>query len=153
MSFGVDLASQLQTVRVGQISVGRGDGEDDGVGLLDVLEDHVSDLSLDIARLISDGDLGQPGQIDQGQGQNVRGVDSQVNGGRGDASISADLGLGLPANLIANLMKVVEFLAGNVQELAPFVGISLLVSRSRVGDLGGVTVRLGGSRAVDQLQD
>jgi hypothetical protein len=53
----VDLTSELETVGVGQIGVGSGDGENDRVGLLNELEEHVADLNLDVARLVTDGDL------------------------------------------------------------------------------------------------
>jgi hypothetical protein len=56
-SLRVDGSSELETVRVGQIGVGRSDGEDDGVWLGDELEKHVSNLLFDISRLVSDRDL------------------------------------------------------------------------------------------------
>jgi hypothetical protein len=56
-SFRVDGSCELETVRVGQIGVGRSDGEDDGVGLGDELEEHVSDLLLNVSRLVADWDL------------------------------------------------------------------------------------------------
>ncbi len=58
----IDFAGELETIRVGQIGVGRSDGKDDGVGLRDELEHHVSDLSLNVARLIADRHLGETGR-------------------------------------------------------------------------------------------
>jgi len=52
---------ELESVRVCEIGVGGGDGKDDGVGLCDVLEDHVPDLLLDILWLVADGDLCETG--------------------------------------------------------------------------------------------
>jgi len=62
----------------------------------------------------------------------------------------ARLRLGFPDNLLANLVKVVELLAGNVQELAPLVDI-----RGNVGglDLAVFAVRLWCRRTVDELKD
>lgn len=71
LSLGVYLARQLQTVGVGQILVGRGHGQDDSVGLADVLEHHILDLALNVLRLVSDRHLGQTGQIDEGQCEDV----------------------------------------------------------------------------------
>lgn len=56
-TFRVNLTSELETVGVSQISVGGGDSQNDRVGLLDELEKHVADLNLDVARLVSNGDL------------------------------------------------------------------------------------------------
>lgn len=96
-SLRVDFASHLETIRVGQISVGGGDGQDDRVGLHDELQEHLADLSLNIARLIADRnlcrgvrmgwrclgadetDLGQTGQINQSQGQDMRREDAKTN--------------------------------------------------------------------------
>lgn len=47
----------LESIRVGEIRVGGGDGEDDRVGLHDEFEQHLSDLTLNITRLVSDWDL------------------------------------------------------------------------------------------------
>jgi len=59
LSVRIDSSSELETVRVGQIGVGSGDGENDSVGFGDELEEHISNLLLDVSRLISDGDLGK----------------------------------------------------------------------------------------------
>jgi hypothetical protein len=117
---------------------------------LDVLENHVPDLPLDIARLVADGHPCQAGQIDQGEVEDVGRIDAQVDRGGRDAGVAADLGLGLPADLIANLVEVVELLAGDVQELAPLLRVGLLVGA--VGDLllGAVYCLPG---PVDELED
>lgn len=59
LSVRIDSTSELESVRVGQIRVGSGDGEDDRVGLGDELEEHVTNLLLDVSRLVSDWDLGE----------------------------------------------------------------------------------------------
>jgi hypothetical protein len=78
-SLGVGLSGHLQPVGIGKIGVGRSDSEDDGVGFGNVSHQHVSNLLFDISRLISDGYFGQTGQIDQGEGEDVGGEDSQVD--------------------------------------------------------------------------
>lgn len=56
----VDLAGHLQGLRGGHVRVGGGDGQDDAVGVGDVLQDEISYLNLDILRLIADGHLTLP---------------------------------------------------------------------------------------------
>lgn len=53
----VDLAGHLQGLRGGHVRVGGSDGQDDAVGVGDVLQDEISDLNLDVLRLIADGHL------------------------------------------------------------------------------------------------
>ncbi len=57
LAHGVDMASQLQRLRVDKIDVCGGDGEDDTVGLGNVLGDESTSLLLDICRLVADGYL------------------------------------------------------------------------------------------------
>ena len=83
-SIGVDISCQLQAIRVCQIGIGRSDGQDDGIGLGDILDQHILNLSFDVSRLVAYGHLGQPGKIDQRQGQDVGREDPQVDGVRGD---------------------------------------------------------------------
>lgn len=84
-SLWIHLARHFQTVRVGQVGVGAGDREDDGVGLGYEPHEHVTDLLFDIARLVSDGNFGETGEIDQGEGKDVGREYSEVDGVRGDA--------------------------------------------------------------------
>ena len=51
------MTGKLESFRVDNIDVGRGNGEDDTVGLGDVLGDEVSCLLLDVGRLVADRDL------------------------------------------------------------------------------------------------
>lgn len=53
----IDLASELERLGVDEIDVGGGYGEDDAVGLRDVLGDEVARLFLDIGGLIANGHL------------------------------------------------------------------------------------------------
>lgn len=55
----VDLAGHLQGLRGGHVRVGGGDGQDDAVGVGDVLQDELSYLNLDVLWLIADGHLTQ----------------------------------------------------------------------------------------------
>ena len=45
----------------------------------------------------------------------------------GDACVFACLGVCVTDDLLANLVEVIEFLAGEMEELAPFVGVRGLV--------------------------
>lgn len=82
------MAGQLERFRINQIDVCGRDGEDDAVGLCDVLCDEVARLLFNVGRLVANGYLveGQPalarvergtthlcqtGQIDQSQTQDM----------------------------------------------------------------------------------
>lgn len=67
LTLGVDLFGNLQSVRVGQIGVGRGHGQHQAVLLGDKLHQHVSNLGLDVRRLVAHRHLGHPRQVHQGQ--------------------------------------------------------------------------------------
>lgn len=57
LTLWVHLLGDLQSIRVGQVSVGRGDGQDQTALLGDELQQHVPDLVLDVYGLISDSNL------------------------------------------------------------------------------------------------
>lgn len=65
----VNLLGDLQSVRVGQVSVCRGDGQDEAALLGNELHQHVPDLMLNVVGLVSNGHFGHPRKIDQGQVQ------------------------------------------------------------------------------------
>lgn len=69
LTLRVHLLGYLEGVRVGQVSVGRSDGEDQTALLGDELQQHVSDLVLDVLRLVPHGHFGHPRQVDEGQVQ------------------------------------------------------------------------------------
>ena len=62
----IDTLCQVEGIRGGQIGVGRGDSKDEAGLLGDELHQHVSDLGLNVHGLVSHGNLGQAGQINQG---------------------------------------------------------------------------------------
>lgn len=130
LTLRIHLPSKLQTVRIGQILIRCGDGQDDRVRLLDIFQDHLLDLPLDISGLVSHRHLGQTGQIDQSQGQDLGGVDSQVDGFVGNAQITTSLRIGSSDNLISDLVEVVEFFVLNMEELAPLVCVRLVLGVS-----------------------
>jgi len=137
-SHGVDMAGQLEGLGVDKIDVCRRDGENDAVGLCDVLCDQVAGLLLDIAGLIANRDLGlssveayrqqrtktdlcETRQIDQGQTKNMRRVDLEVDGLTVDALVVSSNSGRLVLNLPLDLTKVVEATTRDVIELSPFV--------------------------------
>ena len=69
LTLWVHLLGDLQSVRVGQVSVGWGDGQDQTALLGDKLQQHVPNLVLDVWRLVSHGHFSHPRQVDQGQVQ------------------------------------------------------------------------------------
>jgi hypothetical protein len=114
-----------------------------------VLENHLPNLTLDIAGLIPDRDLGETRQIDQGQGENVGRDNAEVDRSRRDAGILSNLSFCFPRDFVSNFGEVVELLSGGVKELSPLVGVGLLV-------VGGINL-LGGAialrRTVDELEN
>lgn len=81
----VDLLGDLQSVRVGQVSVGGCDGQDEAALLVDELQQHLPDLVLDVRRLVSDGHFGHPRKIDEGQVQHCSGTRRPDTGMRGSS--------------------------------------------------------------------
>lgn len=71
------------------------------VGLGDIVEDEVADLSLNVGRLVSDGDFGQAGQVDQSQVENV-GREDFCAAGRESAFVLARSAAHVPRN---NLLR------------------------------------------------
>ena len=69
----VHFLGNLESVRVGEVAVGRGDGQDERVLASDELHEHVSDLVLNVRRLVPHWHLGQPRQVNQGEIEHWRG--------------------------------------------------------------------------------
>lgn len=69
LTLWVHLLGDLQSVRVGQVSVGRGDSQNQTALLGDELHQHVPDLVLNVYGLVSDGNLSHSRKVDQGQVQ------------------------------------------------------------------------------------
>lgn len=57
LAHGIDMAGELQRLRVHEVDVGGRDSEDDAVRLRNVLGDEVARLLLDVCRLVANGDL------------------------------------------------------------------------------------------------
>ena len=119
----VDFTSQLQTIRICQICVCGGYGEDDRVGFLDLLQHHLPDLALNIGGLVADRHLGQPGQIHQRQRQDTRREYAEADGLGRDPDILSRFCLGFPDDLFSNLVEIVELLARNMEEFSPFINV------------------------------
>lgn len=58
LSRGIHMPCQLEGFRIDDINIGRGDSEDDAVGLGNILRDEIAGLLLDVCGLISNGNLG-----------------------------------------------------------------------------------------------
>lgn len=69
LTLRIHLLCDLERVGVGEVGVGRGDGQDQTALLGDELQQHFSDLVLDVVGLVAHGDLGHPGEVDEGQVQ------------------------------------------------------------------------------------
>ena len=93
LALRIHLPRHLETIRVRQVRVGRGDGQNDTRRFGDVLHEHVTDLLLDIPWLVADRHFGKTRQVDKGQCEHIGGEDAQVDGQRRDTSVLARLGL------------------------------------------------------------
>lgn len=69
LTLWVHLFSDLQSVRIGQVRVGRGDGQDQTALLGYELHQHIPDLVLDVDGLVADSHLSHSRKVDQGQVQ------------------------------------------------------------------------------------
>lgn len=66
----IDFLGQFQSIRIGQINVGRGNGQDEATRFSDIGEDHATNLHFNVDRLVPDGNFRQARQINQGQIKN-----------------------------------------------------------------------------------
>lgn len=69
LTLWINVLCQFESIRVGQISVGWSDGQDQAAFSADELHNHVPDLLLDVHRLVSNGHLSDPRQVDESQVQ------------------------------------------------------------------------------------
>lgn len=101
LTLRVHVLGQFEGVRVGQVGVGGGDGQDQTALPGDELHDHVSDLLLDVCGLVAHRNLGDARQVDEsqvehcnsGRGGRVRG--SQPAGGPEPGSFHPDFSAGV----------------------------------------------------------
>ena len=131
LTLRINLSCQLQPIRVRQVRVGCGDSKNDTSWSRDILEQHVPDLLLNIARLVADWNLCQARQIDEREGEDIRREDAQVDGKRGDACILARLRFRIPNNFLPDLVEIVELLTGEVQEFTPFIRVGFGITPRR----------------------
>ena len=106
----------------------RGHGKDDTCWTRDVLEEHIPDLLLNIAWLVSNWHFRQPRKVNEGERQDIGGEDAEVDGEGGDASVFARFRLGVANNLVTDLAEVVELLTRKVKEFSPFVWVSFRIA-------------------------
>mmetsp|Transcript_17214 Transcript_17214/g.35448 ORF Transcript_17214/g.35448 Transcript_17214/m.35448 type:complete len:211 (+) Transcript_17214:1459-2091(+) len=74
LSLRVNLTGDLNGVRVGKIRVGSSNGKDKTVGFGGVRHDHVANLLANVLGLIPNSNLGRPRQINEGEVEDIRGV-------------------------------------------------------------------------------
>lgn len=84
-------------------------------------------MFLNITGLVADRNLGQSREINEGQGEDIGGVYAKVDGLRGDACILARLGFGVPDDLVADFVEVVELLSGEMEEFTPLIRVGCFV--------------------------
>lgn len=69
LTLWIDILGQFKSIRVGQVTVGRSDSQDQAALSGYELHDHVSDLLLDVYGLVSNRHLRDPRQVDKSQVQ------------------------------------------------------------------------------------
>jgi hypothetical protein len=137
LTLGVNLPRHLESIRVRKISVSGSHGEDDTRRLGDEAQQHITDLLLNVAGLVSHGHLCETGKVDQSQGEDFGAEDAQVDGLRRDACVLARLGLGVAYDLGTDFVEIVELLVGKVQEFTPFLSVGGFVVLLGLGERGG----------------
>ena len=149
----VNISCEFERFRVHNIDIRRRDGEDDAIGFRNVLGYQSACLFFNVGGLIANRYFSQAGQIYQGQAEDVRRVDLEVDGLSVDAFVVASNSRRLILDLALHLLEVVESSTGYVIELAPFV-----LSGYRCGSMRHVdfivarfVFAVGGY--VDELQD
>jgi len=153
LTIGINFPSQLQTIRIGQVRVCSGNRQNYGIGLLNLLQHHLSDLSLNIHRLISNRYFCQSRQIHQRQRQDTWRKYPETNWFGRNSNIFSRFGLSFLDNLFANLIKVEELLAGNVKKLSPLISICGGVGYLKVGDAIIYSICFWSRGTVDKLED
>mmetsp|Transcript_15375 Transcript_15375/g.51632 ORF Transcript_15375/g.51632 Transcript_15375/m.51632 type:complete len:260 (+) Transcript_15375:1356-2135(+) len=120
---GVDGLGELDGLRGGDVGVSGSDGEDDGVGVGDVLQDQVPNLHLDVLGLIADRNFGHAGEVDEGEVGDPWGGDTQADGGVRDGELLVDARdpRGLSLDLLADLLEVRELPARAMKKLSPLI--------------------------------
>jgi hypothetical protein len=137
LTLGVNLPRHLESIRVRKIGVSGSHGEDDTRRLGDEAQQHITDLLLDVAGLVSDGHLRETGQVNQSKGEDFGAEDAQIDGLRRDACVLARLGLCVAYDLGTDFVEIVELLVGKVQKFTPFLSIGGFVVLLGVGERGG----------------
>lgn len=69
LTLWVHLLGDLQSIGVGQVSVSRGDSQDQTAFLSDELHQHVTDLVLNVMGLVANSNLSHTRKVDQGEVQ------------------------------------------------------------------------------------
>ena len=73
----VEVFGQFERVGVGQVRVGRGDGQDEAALSGNELHDHFSDLLLDVHRLVAHRHFSDARQVDERQIQHCTGEEDR----------------------------------------------------------------------------
>eukprot|EP00126_Sphaerothecum_destruens_P012303 Sdes_comp21093_c0_seq1m19776 len=143
---GVVFERDFEGIRVGEVNVGGGDGEDEAVGVLDVGFDQVVDLGLNVDGLIADRDFGDAGKIDQREVEDFAGVDFELDGVFRDSFVGPGKLHRSLLDFATNLAEIKKFQPRFVQKLSVlFENSSPGIRRRRRRRAG----RLG--RDVDEL--
>jgi len=124
LAAGIYVTSKLDGIACGKIDVTGSNGEDDSVGLSDVLEAHTTDLILDIRGLITDRHTSNTGKIDQSQVDDVLAEHLEVDGHTRNTLVLACELISLVDDLLTDKIEVSEADAGLVEELSVIVDVT-----------------------------
>ena len=120
-----------RTITVRQVLIGSRNSQNNGIGIGNILQTHAVNLSFNILRLITHGDLGNSRQVHQSQCQDSRRKYLEMNRRTVNTLVSPRQTIRLGNDFSANLSKVMKLCLGNVQEFTPFFAFSRRRSSAR----------------------
>mmetsp|Transcript_157508 Transcript_157508/g.505150 ORF Transcript_157508/g.505150 Transcript_157508/m.505150 type:complete len:221 (+) Transcript_157508:1962-2624(+) len=123
------MSRQLQSIGNRDVLIRGQNCEDDGSRIRDVVESHVAGQLFDVLSLITtlDWDPRDAGQVDQREVRRIGGIDREDDWVVHDALVGTGHEVGLPLDLLADLIEVrVLPVAGLVEHCPCFVALVLL---------------------------
>ena len=113
----VNFSRHLQSIRVGQVSVGGSQGKDESVFGSDILDGQVPDLLFNVLWLPLNRHLGQAGQINQRQIYQVLRINRQSDRSLRNSLRASRHLLRLSCDFSPDILKIIEAIVWSVEEL------------------------------------
>mmetsp|Transcript_25542 Transcript_25542/g.74503 ORF Transcript_25542/g.74503 Transcript_25542/m.74503 type:complete len:279 (-) Transcript_25542:42-878(-) len=121
LALGVNFTSHLKGIRVCNVRVRRRDSEDQSIGIRNVLKAELTNLLLNIFRLVTNRIPCDAGQVHQGQFQQAPGEDPECDGRISDALVPSGKNLRPRLDLLPHEIHVEKLLPFAVEELGPLL--------------------------------